>query len=785
MAAFVDVLNVLGGKNIRSCKKTEKTELWEVEYPTPTETVKGYYLYLNHDCLYSEASQSNLAEWSKKSNSKGYELIVTPKSDLFHDLVRTKETFNGKSVATLENLLKKNFLDKYSPREIDRISEFINPKIELISKERVKGTEHLIDWLVYKQPKKENSPRLAVLSASGGIGKSTLAREISGRLFASGEAIPLLIESAQWRHLISDRVSIEDVWDAAISNAFKNPAGLIGNIEALRVLVRHKLLVPIFDGFDELCVSKHSVYTPKDLINELVGLVGDTGARILITTRETFWDLSSIGVELNNVERFKLLGFDAEQRKEYFKKCLKNKYDIDAANTIASQLRGAIYPSLPREEEARERLDGLPFILKLIAAYVDGTNGINLTIDPYSADPLDRLLKSICERENVRHNLNFEKEEQMVFFEELFRAFPGGISRDEIFTYLGIFNISDLAIKEIFLDHPLLVKSGVGKEYWEPRYEVIRTYFIARFLAKSLQKTLLQEPDKQTVIRLMALSKDGKTEVLDWITTQINILTEARRDEAIKHALKMIQECMESLDIQVALDAKMACSALFHMSTMLIDTPGLSKREKAEKVARHMGSVVADKIACKNIAIQGEISGFDFSRFVFDSCCFIDVDFVNCEFSQNTVFDNCAFDGVLEFTNSNNQKHCVLRACRFSDNSDVVWQKIKETVAPEDVTKKIIIEGMRQCLEKFVKPFGFASIQYQNRFNGKFGKNPFKDEIWDSFLHEDLIIRHAISNVKDGGCKIMDDEAKKEIREFFSSGFMGIKLKKVLNGVFK
>lgn len=779
MSNLEDVLTLLGGSNFRLLEKGDNWEFSQVDFQTPAQLITGYYLDLAYDCTVTNATTENVAIWKRLSNASFYDVIVTPKSKLNENTEEVKKAFNSRSVIKLDELLKKNFLNKYSVRTADRFHDFIAPKIELSDKTITDAITHLTNWLLYREAKKKESPRIAVLSAPGGIGKTTLTTEIAARWLTAQETIPLLITSKQWQHLISEKMTMQDVWDEAIQSTFKNPAGLVGNKKALEVLIRHKLLIPIFDGFDELCLSKAAICSPKDLIDELVSMVGDVDAKILITTRETFWDLSAEGVNQNKIERFKLLGFDTEQRRSYFKKCLSDVGEIDAALRLAKVLGG--YEGLPREGTSRDRLDGSPFILQLIVSYTKGSKGLNPEIAFHQADPLDVLLQHICVRENARQGLNFDPLRQMSLFEELFRAYPQSILVKDVHEYLDIYNITDVGIKAKFLDHPLLRKLSGDKDFVEPRYELIRTYFIARFLAKSLQKNLLNNAaDKISLRKLMALNKDGKTELLDWVSEQIGRLAEPVRRASVKHAVNIIQEGLDDESAVKNSEARMASSAVFHLVGLLIERPELEKADRTKQTASYLNDAdnsAGSAIHFKNIAIQGEVRGFDFSNTCFTNCYFTDIEFVNCQFNNTATFKNCTFEETVDFVNSSGQKDIKMEACVFSEQADILFTKLRHDSLPEETSKRLVIEGLKIFIGKFTGTYGFDEIQYQVRFSGRLGKNPFKEEIFNVLEHDGIIVRHIISNVRDGGVKITsNDEMRKEIRQFLSSGFLGKKL---------
>jgi hypothetical protein len=159
-------------------------------------------------------------------------------------------------------------------------------------------------------------------------------------------------------------------------------------------------------------------------------LVGDTGARILITVRQTFWEKYGGDVPSDRIERIALRGFSNDQRQRFFDKRLGDPSERQVANRLAKRLGRFYEKSLPEEPLQADRASGVPLLLELVALYVEGNP--DATFAPASQDPFGPLLEAMCEREQVRQELPITVEKQMSIFEDLFRDFPADITRDEL-----------------------------------------------------------------------------------------------------------------------------------------------------------------------------------------------------------------------------------------------------------------------------------------------------------------------------------------------------------------
>ncbi len=73
------------------------------------------------------------------------------------------------------------------------------------------------------------------------------------------------MESAQWQNLIN--LTLPNILNHALLQMVPD-AGSLTNAKIFQLLVREQLLVPIFDGFDELCLHPNSDYSPTGLLSE-------------------------------------------------------------------------------------------------------------------------------------------------------------------------------------------------------------------------------------------------------------------------------------------------------------------------------------------------------------------------------------------------------------------------------------------------------------------------------------------------------------------------------------
>ena len=199
-------------------------------------------------------------------------MVLPSSSELAQNLSNIRNTFAASAAKTTEQLLLDNLVRDLTWNPVDDEKYFIDPDLRLNDDATVNNaTQHMLKWLKGEQTQ-NSAVSIAVLIALGGVGKTTLARHLCSSLHNVDPNIhPVLIESQQWQTLLgtSGQLTMDTVWDAALSRRFNDESRLRGNKIARKVLAREGLFVGMFDGFDELCVRPEGAMTPKAIIDEL------------------------------------------------------------------------------------------------------------------------------------------------------------------------------------------------------------------------------------------------------------------------------------------------------------------------------------------------------------------------------------------------------------------------------------------------------------------------------------------------------------------------------------
>ncbi|MFZ2124558.1 MAG: NACHT domain-containing protein [Rhodoferax sp.] len=784
MSYFGEIIKTIGASTLTEKIKSDNWEFSEALFETPVGQVKGSYLYLNSRCNWSEATSTNLSNWAASCDSKGYQVVTAPSSALSSDLDRVARVFRATKAQTTRGLLLDSFgrqlslgINGQSPNEY-----FIDPDLELPDGKSVaNASSHLAQWLTDRPTKNSTEHPIAVLVADGGVGKTTLARVLCERLSSRGDnAYPVLVESAMWRDVVQSNLQLKVIIERSITNRYENASRLASSEDTFRALFRAGVFVLIFDGFDELCVHPGSTITPKQILEELTELskIEEDGfqSRIIITTRESYWQSISTEIDTTQLEIFKLRGFDNEKKKSYFQKRLKTSAGRDLAFRLAKQVGGAIYKNSSPELDTADRPSGVPFILDLIARYIEDNAEVQV-VNPYEADPLANLLEGICRRENVRQRLGIDPYKQLELFEELFREYEDKITQSDLEIYAEIFcNVRDKETVNRLTNHVFFVNAGPS--LLAARYEVLRVYFVARFLSNGLTNSNGNESRKK-IANLLAAQSAGHTQVIEALVTQLQRHPRERLIDAIKQAYEIVAEQKTSSE-RVS-----SGIALSHIVMALIESQK-TRADRTQELAALFGiNLTGNGFLFRGMSFSGTIGNLDLSNVTFQNCYFLNVSFNKCKFSQRSIFMNCEFNGSLAFTGCESAGDLqIADGSVLSKEAEYEFSLVHSGTARREVRISLAEDAAVRALRRFKSEFGFVVSQARRMTNGFRPGNPYNEKIWDALLSAGIVERHRIAGVTEGGLNIrVDKEVRREVSDFLDNGVLGGTLRGVISSV--
>ncbi len=539
---FNNLLEILGGVDLELVEDSKNWNFYTVKFRTPAGEMTAPYLYLAANCPYTEDNSKNLSIW--RGNGP-YTVVTTTKSRLSNDLTRTADEFGARFATTPRRLLIDNLLQTVdiSPGMAEDFKYFVEPEASYTdnaspAERSVPALTHFVKSLLSVQQENYDSVCAEILVAPAGQGKTTLCRAIASKIRSSyPDTIPVLVESNQWQSLID--LTLPNILSAALLKMIPG-ATQLADPKVFQLLTREKILVPIFDGFDELSLHPNPNFSAATLLTELLGLVGGAEVKVLVTVREAFWEKHVNGIPESStkmIQRFDLQGFSNKQGKRFFHKRLKNQEERDIANRLSSEMGSKLYErAVERPHMHADRASGVPLMLELIALYVDGNS--TATFAPQSQDPLGPLLEAVCERENARQKLGISSQKQMLIFEKVFRDYQDDIPREELALYVEDF-VPEVTKDKIdrFESHAFL--STTAQNRVVPRFETLRVYFVARWLANQLEGAVDHEIGREAT-RLLASHASGSSNIFEFLVERFANDSREKVYESISHACRMV-----------------------------------------------------------------------------------------------------------------------------------------------------------------------------------------------------------------------------------------------------
>lgn len=609
---------------------------------------------------------------------------------------------------------------------------FIAPRYKEESSDSLKDRlDSVLFETLVRDPKSGPHKNLTCLKAPAGVGKTTLCRQVVTRLakqVKTHRLIPVYVESAHWASRVD---SVDSLWEL-IHHSLQHFDHSSRFTRALfeRALKRG-FLAFIFDGFDELCGNRKFSMSAREVLDDILGLVEDSDARIVVTSRTQYWD-SEIGSE-DGVRFLDLLPFNPQQAKVYIRRFFSSSDDqYERARQIYSKTVASGNNPANRGG-ARANFWTLPIAVSMICEAVKA----GVEVDGGKSFTVHSLLEGICERETKRQSLSASGKRQMEVFQEL------ALLRSEL--EVSAFSIEDLQAAGIsesdskkFLSHPLIRVAEEGDLFFS--YDFLTPFFRAEVVRTAL--TEARPEIRPSVIEVMGAQENGKGFLIDHVVR----LCEDTSVSQLQKAARLLER------------EKAARSFLFHVACAIsrMDPNVVSARERARAVfgifRTSDDSLHPDRYEVSKMRFVGLLDGLDVSGFTFRRCEFVDVAFRSFA-CDGACFNDCVFDGQVEF-GSDADAHGFARAdfvrCEFRGESRVALEPAIATRADEreDLLRDLLDAG----LSKFWHNGKFkGSIRGQDWSKGVLSRSRRRDALLEVFVRVGLVKHVEISGVKEGG----------------------------------
>jgi hypothetical protein len=582
--------------------------------------------------------------------------------------------------------------------------------------------------------------RLGILLAEPGQGKTYMSSYIVSQL-ARGDygVIPLLVDSSQWQGLsVSDQRHLTKT----IAHSFRHFGAAIGWVDGheelfLRATLKAEIFRIVFDGFDEYVLHNRGTVQPIEVLEALAELAESTGARIVITSRTSFWNTNIPQTELADFLQekgayvFSILPFDRENAKNYF----DHRLGDDLAKAKALQT----YDILERDSKD---LVGRGFVLSLIAdlAARGGTS-------PHPGSDSSRamlwLVEALCQREIARQDLPFSVNEQLEILRQLATETSVGEKPDTsllsfILCYVKqtLDSRSTTGVIEKLMSHPLIFKDS--SDLWGFRQEQIRILLLADQLVRSTDQ------DARKFTERAKLSPGARQDlgemVVELIQLEVDLADRPARIRRLINAISSRSGALESHDSPTNCGARLAAViALAAVEKMM--PAGNSRSDRATMIkdlfggGRVLGAVFV-----------GTIARYDFSDFEFGNCVFERVTWANCKFNGATKFEGCEFIGGAVPTHCEGLGTVGLVDCRMDIEAESTFKLALIRDGRRSYSLEDLTEDIKAVIDKFIIKggIGLKTIERRNLSRGTIASSRHRDRII-ALIMSRLLEEHHIS----------------------------------------
>lgn len=749
--------------------KHEKSEKWDIFSAVAVaglERRPATFLYLKADFTNDDVKRVS----STIAKLQGPQYVIIPKSEAKRQSFLKNQLGSDVKTYLYEDLIwekVRNTFDEYLTALASTIPQekyYVPPRRERAPSQKTRLDEEILGYLASENDDVDRA--ITVVRAPAGVGKTTLARYITKTLadnVAYYQTIPIHVESSHWGKL--QLASLEDLWEL-IDNSLRRFSPNFRITESLfQHLLRQGYLAFIFDGFDELCEQRHAPFTPREVLEELLTVSKESLAKVILTTRTIFWD-AAIGSEKLDVRIFDLASFNRLQAIDYFRNVFKK-------STSDQHKASALYDRLVKSAKplnvggSRQQFVNHPYCVQMISECV--RLGSETTFE-FEAEKslIFQFLRHFCERERLRQGLTTRAETQLEAFQEI------AVSDDSSGFDLALCSAAGFDERDLprMKDHPLLdIKPAQGRQLYTFRYDFLPDLFRARYVVSLIRKAAsgeIQITQSDFARRIMSEEAKGKGNILERMLQFLGV------DDA-----KTVARCYRATSEAIGKPSP-ELSFLFHILRVLIETPNMTKSERALNLFNVLtaGKFQTDH-KLVNLYVVGQIDKFDLSDVVFVESVFSDASFTDCIVNGNTCFDRCRFSGQLEILGSDRKawKGIQLRDCTLEFPTNLVWDEFIGTRAAnkEDHVK----DAMRLALGKFWH-HGQAKLTIDKAHwsKGTLGHSMYCMPLLDAMLRAGILQEIHISGLPQGGY-LFSKSALVELQRFMDNGQVTGKLRDV------
>jgi hypothetical protein len=509
--------------------------------------------------------------------------------------------------------------------------------------------------------------------------------------------------------------------------------------EFLRVTLKADIFRIVFDGFDEYILRNAGAVQPIDVLEGLAELAKTTGARIVITSRTSFWNTNLPEAEISKfigkhgAHIFKILPFDLQYAKNYFEQRLQDPTKVEHAMQTYAILR-----------KGDENFAGRGFVLSLVADLAE--QGSQPNVKPLATSQVMHwLIEALCEREVLRQQLPFTAHEQI----SMLRTFAVEVAEGST-PNTELLEIS-MSIVRATLDpksresaieklksHPLVEKQH-GADLWRFKQEQVRILLLAEEIA---------DGDSGRAERFVRKAKLDAETWQDVAIMIVDILQKKLLDGDMIPRLRRLVGSISANDSSTPYNRESTrLAGMVALTAVERFLPrGSSHHDRTRLLVELCGAT-----AIRGITFTGTVARYDFTGTSFIRCRFERVAWANCSFDENTAFEYCEFIGGVPPQQCSGMGTVQLLGTVLDPEAEAIFNSERIREGKRKYTANDLRADIHGLIVKFIIKggIGIRSVEARNLEKGPISTSRYRAEIID-VLTALVLEKHPISGAGDG-----------------------------------
>jgi hypothetical protein len=481
---------------------------------------------------------------------------------------------------------------------------------------------------------------VGILLAEPGQGKTFMSRYLAVNAVRK-KLIPIYVHSEQWSRMQPEELT--SLWKTIVHSFryFDAPIGWIegAELDFVRVALKAGIFRIIFDGFDEYVLWNQGKVDALDTIQGLQKLSNETGARILVTSRTTFWESE---IQEKHPDSgitplvFTIEPFDQNHAQKYFSERFPNDKKKQAE---AKRLFGILQQKTSTERGA---FVGRGFFLYLIADLVRlGYSANAIQLDGLSVT--EWIIDALCDREKTRQQLPINARKQLDIFQEfaVWRLSDEAPSSENL--KLIIHSETSLTKQQVdelvgspgvipgkLKDHPLLSFDSASDEWYFGQNQVLFMLLAHRIISlsdrDSTREALRGLTQKQKFTP--SLQADVANAIVDHLF-EVNTAIDA--NNRIKRIVASLLACGT---FSIGLGAVGNPNALACTLAVLANSKSFPHGSNHIEKTVALLALFPDK-KLEHLCLSGTLARMDFRNISFENCHFEKVTWAACNFGSS------------------------------------------------------------------------------------------------------------------------------------------------------